>query len=54
MKVTITRISKKDKTSAAGKPFTSLGLQTKEHGEKWLSGFDGKDTKTWKDRKSVV
>ena len=48
MKVTITRISKKEKVSAKGKPFTSLGLQTQEHGDKWLSGFDGKETRNWK------
>ena len=49
MKVTITSISRKDRVSQkTGKPFVSLGLKTQEHGDKWLSGFDGKQTRDWK------
>ena len=49
MKVTITNISRKERTSQrTGKPFISLGLQTVEHGAKWMSGFDGPSTKDWK------
>lgn len=48
MQVTITAISRKDKTSKAGKPFVSLGLKTREHGEKWLSGFGNVGNRDWK------
>lgn len=48
MLVTITRISRKEKISKkSGKPFISLGIITEEHGDKWLSGFDGKETESW-------
>jgi hypothetical protein len=46
--VTITNISRKERVSSrTGKPFTSLGLQVREYGEKWLSGFDNAATKNW-------
>ena len=49
MKITITAVSRKQRTSArTGKPFTSLGLKTQEHGEKWLSGFGNVDNADWK------
>lgn len=48
MQVTITKISRKDRVSKAGKPFVSLGIMTKQHEERWLSGFDGPETKDWK------
>ena len=49
MNVTITQISRKERTSArTGKPYTSLGLRVQEYGEKWLSGFDNAQTKGWK------
>jgi len=48
-KVTITRVFTKERTSKAGKPFTSLSIQTKEHGEKWIGGFKNKQTENWKE-----
>ena len=49
MEVTITQISRKEKTSTkTGRPFTSVGIRTKEHGERWLSGFGNKDNAAWK------
>jgi hypothetical protein len=48
-KVRITNVSRKEKYSEAKKKnYTSLGLQTEEYGEKWLSGFDGAQTRSWK------
>lgn len=52
--VTITKINKTERTSKkTGKPFTSLGIMTVEHGEKWLSSFDGKETAAWKEGDKV-
>lgn len=49
MNVTITRIADKEKISArTNKPFTSRGIQCNEYGERWLSGFAGKDNAHWK------
>lgn len=49
MKVTIVAVNRKERMSnRTGKPFTSLGIRTQEHGEKWLSGFGNKDNSTWK------
>ena len=49
MKVVLTAVNRKQRTSQrTGKPFTSLGIKTQEHGEKWLSGFDNAYTKDWK------
>jgi len=60
MNITITKIhrSDKDKEGKAyvtkdGRPYTRLGLQTKEHGTKWLSGFENYTTKNWKEGDSV-
>ena len=47
--VTITAVSRKEKVSTrTNKPFTSLGLKTREHGEKWLSGFGNASNAGWK------
>lgn len=47
-KLTLTRLKRTQRTSSkTGRPFTSLGIQCKEYGEKWLSGFDGKETQDW-------
>lgn len=48
MQVTITQVSRKERTAKSGKPYTSLGLKTNEHGDKWLSGFGNKDNADWK------
>lgn len=47
-KLTLTRVKRTQRTSSkTGRPFTSLGIQCKEYGDKWLSGFDGKETQDW-------
>lgn len=48
-KVTIEKIFTKERTSNAGKPFTSLSIITKEHGDKWIGGFKNKQTEKWKE-----
>lgn len=55
-KVTLTRVfatdKKKDGTplmSKKGKPYTRMGIQCKEHGEKWISGFKNADNSEWKE-----
>ncbi len=48
MKIKLTRISRKDQVSkTSGKPYVSLGLQCNEYGDKWLSGFGGKENMNW-------
>lgn len=57
-KVTILRVSttdtKKDGTPLVGKygPYFRVGIQTKEHGDKWLNGFSGK-LPTWQEGDEV-
>lgn len=53
--VKITRVlvsdKKKDGTpyiSKEGRPYSKLGLQTEEYGDRWLSGFVGSWNKDWK------
>ena len=48
MEVTITSISRKERTSKAGKPFTSVGIRCEQYGDKWLSGFGNADNANWK------
>lgn len=49
MQVTITALKDTERTSSrTGKPFTSRGIKVEEYGEKWLSGFAGKDNESWK------
>lgn len=45
---TITFIKRTERTSKAGKPFTSVSIKTQEHGEKYMSGFGNKDNAGWK------
>ena len=48
MQVTLTGVYREQKTSQrTGKPFTSLRIQTQEHGDKWLSGFGNQDNANW-------
>lgn len=48
MQVHITAVNRTQRTSKrTGKPFTSLGIKTQEHGERWLSGFNNADTAHW-------
>jgi len=51
MKLTIEKITTNQRTSArTGKPFTSLGLITKEYGQNtWVSGFGNKHTAMWRE-----
>jgi hypothetical protein len=48
MLVTLTAVNSTDKTSKAGKTYTSVGIMTAEHGDgKWINGFGNKVTKSW-------
>ena len=60
MEITITKIHRSDKDKQGnlyktkdGRPYTRLGLQTKEHGVSWLSGFENYTTKNWKEGDTV-
>jgi hypothetical protein len=49
MQVTITALKDTERVSkSTGRPFTSRAIKTEEHGDKWLSGFAGKDNASWK------
>lgn len=49
MQITLTAIKDTERTSQrTGKPFTSRGIRCNEYGEKWLSGFAGKENASWK------
>jgi hypothetical protein len=59
-KITLTKVfttdKKKDGTpliSKAGKPYSSMSIKCVEHGEKWLSGFKGKENEFWKEGDQV-
>ena len=49
MRVTITRIARKSKTSKGGKTYTSIGLQVKELPNTWINGFGDKSNTNWKE-----
>lgn len=56
MKVTINKVMRytEDKNgnplkTKDGKPYTSLRMQVAEYPDKWMSGFDGKSTASWKE-----
>lgn len=36
-----------------GKPYTSVRIQTQEHGDKWLSGFENAEVKNWAEGATV-
>ena len=55
-KLTLTRIytTDKDKSgipfkSKKGFPYTKMSLKATEYGDKWISGFKGKENENWKD-----
>jgi hypothetical protein len=49
MQVKLVAMNRKERVSAkTGRPFTSLGIKTEEHQERWLSGFENDITKNWK------
>lgn len=59
-KVTLTKIytTDKDKSgnplkSKTGNPYTRLSIQTKEYGDKWISGFQNKSNQNWKEGDTV-
>ena len=54
MKVTITRISRVQRISQkTSKPYTSMGIQTKEYGDQWLNGFGNPGNRDWKEGDTV-
>lgn len=47
--VTLTRVyTSEEKTGKTGKPYRQLNIQTEQHGEKWISGFQNQANKNWK------
>ena len=59
-KVTLTKVyaSDKDKNgnplvSKTGKPYKKMSIKCVEHGDKWLSGFEGRDNANWKEGDQV-
>lgn len=54
MQETLTFVKRTERTSAkTGKPFTSLSIKTKEHGDQFLSGFGNKDNAHWSEGQQV-
>jgi len=56
MQIKIAAITRKERVSSkTGKPFTSLGIKVAEgdYKDRWISGFDGLQTKEWKDGDTV-
>ena len=56
-KATLTKVytSDKDKNGvpfiakASGRPYSKMSIKCVEHGDKWLSGFKGKENEFWKE-----
>lgn len=36
-----------------GKPYTRMSIQTEEHGDRWISGFQNASNKEWKEGDTV-
>lgn len=60
MQVKLTKIytTNKDKNgnelkSAKGVPYTRMSIKTEQYGDKWISGFQNKDNKDWKEGDEV-
>jgi hypothetical protein len=47
MLVTLKIINSQQKTSKAGKPYTSVGIQVAEFGDTWINGFGSNHTAKW-------
>ena len=47
MLITLTAVNSQEKQSKTGKAYTSVGIKTEEHGEKWINGFGNDSTKLW-------
>lgn len=59
-KITLTRVFATDKNkdgtplmSKLGKPYSKMSIKCVEHGDKWLSGFKGKENEFWKEGDQV-
>lgn len=48
MKLKLTYVNRVERTSKAGKPFTSLSIKAEEYNDKYLSGFGNKANESWK------
>lgn len=60
MKLTLTKVytTNKDKEgnelkSKKGIPYTRMSIKAQEYGDKWISGFQNKDNKDWKEGDTV-
>lgn len=53
MKLNLTFVKRAERTSKAGKPFTSLSIKTTQYGERYLSGFGNKANENWKEGDEV-
>lgn len=52
-KLTLTQVTRTQRTSKDGKPFTSLTIKANEYGQKFLSGFGNKANENWKEGDTV-
>lgn len=59
-KITLTRVFSTDKNkdgtplmSKLGKPYSKMSVKCVEHGDKWLSGFKGRENENWKEGDQV-
>lgn len=52
MKVTLTRVSRTEK-EIQGRSVPTVGIQTKEHGDKWLNTFKTQGTEQWYEGQQV-
>lgn len=48
MQITLTSVSRFNKTAKTGKPYVSLSVKCNEYGDKYLSGFGSEDNQDWK------
>jgi hypothetical protein len=44
----LTYVKRDQKTSKAGKPYTSLSIKTEQHGDRFINGFGNKENEGWK------
>ena len=54
MKVNLTYIKNEEKTSKAGKKYTTCSIKTKEKPDLWINGFGNAQTKEWEDKKMAL
>ena len=47
-KVKIVKVTRHERVSKSGKPYTSVGIQTLQYGEQWLNGFGNAENAAWK------